>query len=152
MDMAYNVLGVCRLIVNYSNEKNYNISNLKLQKLLYFIQAYFLVKRNKPCFNEEIQAWAFGPVVPEAYQEFKQYGGCNIPEIRDGRIGKEIKECKFEKSDQDDIERIVDVFSGYSASALVTLSHNQDPWKNNYEPGANKEIDPKDIKEYFNGR
>ena len=32
--MAYDLLGVCRLIVNYSNEKEYNISNLKLQKLL----------------------------------------------------------------------------------------------------------------------
>ena len=88
-DMPYNVLGVCRHIVNYSNKKNYNISNLKLQKLLYFVQAYFLAKKNRPCFNEEIQAWAFGPVVPEAYQEFKQYGGCNIPEVIDGRIGTE---------------------------------------------------------------
>lgn len=41
--MAYDLLGVCRLIVNYSNEKEYNISNLKLQKLPYYIQAYFLM-------------------------------------------------------------------------------------------------------------
>ena len=54
--MAYDLLGVCRLIVNYSNEKEYNISNLKLQKLLYYIQAYFLVKKKRPCFDEDIEA------------------------------------------------------------------------------------------------
>ena len=57
--MAYDLLGVCRLIVNYSNEKEYNISNLKLQKLLYYIQAYFLVKKKRPCFDEDIEAWIF---------------------------------------------------------------------------------------------
>ena len=36
----YNVLDVCRHVINYSNEKDYGISNLKLQKILYFIQAY----------------------------------------------------------------------------------------------------------------
>ena len=150
--MAYDVLGVCRLIVNYSNEKDYNISNLKLQKLLYFVQAYFLARKNKACFDDEIQAWAFGPVVPRAYQEFKQYGGCNIPTINDERIGNEIKECDFEPSDEKDIKEIVDVFSKYSASALVTLSHQQDPWKNSYVKGENNKIDIQLIKDYFNGK
>lgn len=150
--MAYDVLGVCRLIVNYSNEKNYNISNLKLQKLLYFIQAYFLAKKNKLCFDEEIQAWAFGPVVPKAYHAFRQYGGCNIPKIRDDRVGNDIKKVEFEKSDEQDIKNIVDVFSKYSASALVTLSHNQDPWRDAYEEGKNREISTKSIGKYFNGR
>lgn len=40
--MTYNVLTVCRHIINFSNEKDYGISNLKLQKILYFVQAYFL--------------------------------------------------------------------------------------------------------------
>ena len=38
----YNALDVSRYIINYSNDKNYGISNLKLQKILYFVQAYFL--------------------------------------------------------------------------------------------------------------
>lgn len=150
--MAYDVLGVCRLIVNYSNERGYNISNLKLQKLLYFIQAYFLAKKGRVCFDEEIQAWAFGPVVPKAYHAFRQYGGCNIPTIIDDRVGNEIREVNFDKSDEKDIKDIVDVFSKYSASALVSLSHKQDPWRNVYEDGQNRVISTESIKDYFNGR
>ena len=41
--MSYDVLEVCRHVINYSNEKEYGISNLKLQKVLYFIQSYFLI-------------------------------------------------------------------------------------------------------------
>lgn len=52
----YNVLDVCRYVINYSNDKDYDISNLKLQKLLYFIQAYFLINKNETCFNETIEA------------------------------------------------------------------------------------------------
>ena len=53
----YNVLEICSYIINYSNEKEYDISNLKLQKLLYFIQVYFLIKNDEPYFEERIEAW-----------------------------------------------------------------------------------------------
>ena len=54
--MGYNVLDVCRHVINYSNENDYGISNLKLQKVLYFIQAYFVTnkKDHAPCFDEKI--------------------------------------------------------------------------------------------------
>ena len=81
--MSYDVLEVCRHVINYSNEKEYGISNLKLQKVLYFIQAYFLIDKTKnaPCFDDKIEAWNFGPVVPAAYHEYKQYGSGDIPTI-----------------------------------------------------------------------
>ena len=49
-----NVLDVCRYIINYSNKKDYVISNLKLQKILYFTQAFFLMNKEngEPCFTE----------------------------------------------------------------------------------------------------
>ena len=77
----YNVLDVCRYVINYSNDKDYGISNLKLQKVLYFIQAYFLISTPEQCFRERIEAWDFGPVVPEAYREYKQFGSSNIPNV-----------------------------------------------------------------------
>ena len=49
-----------------------------MQKILYFIQAEFLVSENEPCFYEEIEAWNFGPVVPEVYHVYKIFGGSNI--------------------------------------------------------------------------
>jgi uncharacterized phage-associated protein len=82
--MIYDVLDVCRHIINYSEKEDYGVSNLKLQKLLYFVQAYFMLEKkdHAPCFHEKIEAWDFGPVVPEAYQEWAQYGSCDIPMIK----------------------------------------------------------------------
>ena len=75
----YSVIDVCEYIIYYSNKRNYSLSNLKLQKLLYFVQAYFLIKFNEPCFAEDIEAWDFGPVVPVAYHVYKRFGAGEIP-------------------------------------------------------------------------
>ena len=77
----YDVCDLSRYIINYSNKKDYGISNLKLQKILYFIQAAFIVYKGKQCFNAPIEAWDFGPIVPIAYREFKMYGCADIPPI-----------------------------------------------------------------------
>lgn len=83
MFVPYDVLDISRYIINYSNDKDYGVSNLKLQKILYFVQAYFLINipDSHVCFKERIEAWNFGPVVPKAYREYKQYGSTNIPTI-----------------------------------------------------------------------
>lgn len=161
--MAYDVLEVCRHIVNYSNEKDYGISNLKLQKLLYFVQAYFLLesKGKRSCFNERIEAWDFGPVVPVAYHEFKQYGGGNIPFIKSYLDFEDtddiwsIKRLKFKdeiinSSDKMLIDAVVDEFSTFSATSLVNLTHKQTPWVAAYRPHENNEITLESLMEYFN--
>ena len=77
----YDAIDVSRYVINYSNQHEYGISNLKLQKILYFIQAYFLMStlNHTACFQDVIEAWDFGPVVPSVYHEFKQYGAGDIP-------------------------------------------------------------------------
>lgn len=157
--MAYDVLDVCRFIINYSNEKDYGISNLKLQKILYFTQAYFLVKTEKPCFREKIRAWDFGPVVPEAYREYKQYGSGDIPTISYvidfdeddiwNSIVRKYKDNVLSGYDKRMIEDVVDKFADYSATDLVTITHRQAPWKEAYKLGKNSEITLNAIKEYF---
>lgn len=162
-ETVYKVLDVCRHIINYSNEKNYGITNLKLQKILYFVQAYFLTytSNHKPCFEEEIQAWAFGPVVPVAYNEYRQYGSSNIPTVKtyflidnnDFWNSKIVDyEDKILKEDKKPIDNLVDKFSRYSATALVTITHNQTPWKKAYERGKNSVITQEAIRGYFDDR
>lgn len=65
-------------LIAYSAKQSCPISNLKLQKLLYFAQCYALISENRKLFDEPIEAWAFGPVVPDVYILYKQYGGANI--------------------------------------------------------------------------
>src|SRR6478735_3641830 len=56
-----------------------SISNLKLQKLVYYAQGYHLAIHDRPLFFEPIEAWVHGPVVPELYRSFKQHGSEAIP-------------------------------------------------------------------------
>lgn len=160
--MVYDVLEVCRHIINYSNEKNYGISNLKLQKILYFVQAYFLLESDgkSPCFAEKIEAWDFGPVVPVAYHEFKQYGSGDIPKIEFCYFmddpsdiwsfeKTEYKDNVISKNDKEKIDKLVDRFSDYSAASLVYLTHQQAPWKSAYVQHQNIEITKESIWEYF---
>lgn len=158
----YNVLDVSAYVVNYSNKKEYSISNLRLQKLLYFIQAFYLIKENKPCFKEKIFAWELGPVVPEVYHVYKQYGSRHIPpvktyfKIKDDSLWKTERirydDEKISVEDKKMINSVVDKFSEYSSYDLVELTHDQDPWNNAYHGSNNdKEITIQSIKEYFNG-
>ena len=148
--MSYKVLDVCRYVINYSNKKDYGISNLKLQKILYFIQAYFLISEpSRRCFEEKIEAWDFGPVVPEAYRKYKQFGGTDIPMI--SKIENVDEDNIISDADKTLINTVVDNFSDYSATDLVTLTHNQSPWIDAYIPRMNREITPEAIREYFNG-
>lgn len=86
----YKALDIARYIIERCREKNRTVSNLKLQKILYFVQAEFLVTKNQPCFAETIEAWDFGPVVPEVYYEYRMYGSANIPCIGKSRVNQLI--------------------------------------------------------------
>lgn len=155
--MIYNALSVARYVIDYSNKKDYGISNLKLQKVLYFIQAYFLIKCGTPCFKEDIEAWDFGPVVPVVYRQYKQYGSNNIPETEKCSLFDSLDDYQQMSDDEaifeDDkvnIQAVVDEFKDYSATDLVRLTHSQATWSNVYIPHANCVITQDSIREYFN--
>lgn len=144
--MYYHVMDICRYVVFYSNKKNYGISNLRLQKILYFIQAYFLRIKKQPCFQEQIEAWDFGPVVPTAYHFYKKFGAGEIPDYRDPQT------VFLAKNDQKIINGVIDLLSKYTTTQLVSMTHRQYPWKKNYEPYANHTISIEDIERFANGR
>lgn len=138
-----NVNVVAKYIINYCYSKKLPISNLKLQKLLYFVQAQFLVKKDYPCFPEEIEAWDFGPVVPEIYRIYKKYGSSNLPKSQDF-ILESVSE-----NDRILINSIIDKCALYSATQLVTITHNQTPWLRAYQPYQSNIITKQSIKDYF---
>lgn len=140
----YSASSIARYIIQRCDEQNRSISNLKLQKILYFVQAEFLVSRNQPCFVEDIVAWDFGPVVPEVYQQYKIFGSNNIPVI-----GKLAIPVYLPERDADLINEIVDECAKYSASTLVQITHNQTPWQEAYYSSWNNIISNESIKQYF---
>lgn len=145
--MTYDALTISRYIIKYSGEKSFRISNLKLQKLLYFVQSHFLVQKKIRCFDDVIEAWDLGPVVPVAYREYKQFGAGNIPSIF---VSYDIVNDTIDDNDCKLIEEVVDVFSTFTATELVELTHKQDPWIDSYERGKNKVISLESLERYFN--
>lgn len=140
--MSYNALDVSEYIIHYIQSTGGIISPLKLQKILYFVQADFLVSTGKPCFSDEIFAYDYGPVIPSVYQKYKIYGGGFIP-------------CRYSdsfiisKADKERINEMVDLCQPYSATELTAIIHQQAPWKNNYHSDSHAVIPKMEIEEYF---
>ena len=156
-DTMAKALDVARYIIQYSNDRNYGVSNLRLQKLLYFVQAVSLAYSDQGCFEDEIEAWELGPVVPAVYREYKCYGNGSIPTsdilVADGGNIWEVRREKFNKDvlpkkTQEVVRQIVERFSQRSTTGLVDLTHNQRPWMDAHSRGE-KVITRESIKEYF---
>ena len=126
--IMYSALEVARFIIAYCKRNGLLMSNLKLQKVLYFIQAEFLVRNGEPCFFERIEAWPFGPVVSNVYHEYKMFGSSNI-------YSNLSNSFDIAERDQNIIENIVNACDSFSATQLVEITHKQAPWRNAYANG-----------------
>lgn len=127
-------------VIVYSDEHNYFLSNLKLQKLLYLIQAYFLISKNKPYFFNTIEAWDFGPVVPDVYSRYKVFGATTIPAPRFRNFN--ITDC-----DQKLVNEVIEKFRRYTATDLMKLTQCQAPWQEAFEYKTLISIDS--LRRYF---
>lgn len=133
-----------------ANKEGDLITNLKLQKLLYYAQVWYLVNFDKPLFDDNLYAWDLGPVVKEVYLQFKQHKGHpiiikNEDEIKN-RIKKNIKESKIEY-----LDAFYDAYIRLSAHELVNMAHNEDPWKSAYST-TEKIINIDFMKNYYQNK
>lgn len=142
--MVYNVLDVARYVINYSNAQGYGVSNLRLQKLLYFIQAWFLMLKDTPCFSAKIEAWDCGPVIPEAYREYSIYGGLDIMPVKNCEDIIIAKDTQY-------INKVIDKLAPRSTTYLVSITQMQTPWLNAYSRYYTNEITNNAITDYFMG-
>lgn len=123
----YSANNIVNYILRYYNGKGIWISNLKLQKILYFLQAQFLVSRGAPLFSDPICAWDFGPVVENVYHNYKVFGSAHIPIIHEEKYPYYI-----DREDAKLINEVLDYVEPYSATTLLNFIHNQMPWKKAY--------------------
>ncbi len=125
------------------------VSNLKLQKLLYFCQAFSLAKLDRPMFEEDICAWKYGPVVKEVYEEYKEYKNNPLPKA-------EVKKHDINVPNEDKkiVSEVLETFGGYSAVRLMEITHShKQPWKHYKKRVENGEQDivipQKAIQKYY---
>lgn len=139
----YEAVDVAKYVIEYEDSKGRSVSNLRLQKLLYFIQALFIRTRNEPCFLDRMEAWDFGPVIPAVYHEFKLFGSSNIP------VSFSKDRCDIAENDQFLINRTLERCSTLSTPALVSRSHSQKPWRDAYHRPFNNVITLQAMREAF---
>ena len=135
-DVAYYMLALD------SHKDGEGLTNLKLQKLCYYSQGFYLAIYDQPIFDEDIQAWAHGPVIPEIYHRFKVFGSSVInPDPYTINLSAD----KFSL-----IEEVYEVFGQYSAWKLRNMTHEEPTWKS-HEMYAG--VIPKpEMQEYFKTR
>ena len=135
------ILDASRYLVFLSyGRKQYSLTPLKLQKLLYLAQGWSYVWDHKAAFRDEFEAWQYGPVNERVYEVFKKYGRSEIPRTE----GSDSLE------DFDVRETLTAIWNDYgrmTAYDLVELTHHQQPWCNAYARGIR--ITNNSIKLYF---
>jgi uncharacterized phage-associated protein len=118
------------------------ISNLKLQKLLYYAQGFSLAIRGEPAFTDHVDAWTLGPVVPAVYYEYKGYDGNPLPYPEDTELPGEFDDAEYRGV----LDEVNTVFGQFSAWRLVQTTHDEPPWR---DTPNGEEITHAVLKEYF---
>ncbi len=136
-------MDLAKYIVAYEKENNRKIDNLRLQKLLYFVQAKFLNTIGEPIFDERIEAWTYGPVVPDVYHEFKKYSKSDISYNADS------DSLQIDDMQREYIEGMLTAAAEHTTNSLIDISHRQTPWIESYACGVGSEITNDSIKKYF---
>lgn len=128
--MAYSTIAVANTILELAEKKNIKISPMKMQKLIYYAQAWYYSLNNEPLIDEHFSRWHYGPVIPSLYHKLKYYGANNItskigdlefinndtvfvePVIKDNLIGQFL-------------DRILEVYGSFSAEQLSNMTHQE---------------------------
>ena len=161
-DIIENSYYMINLFNEEKKQKDLSITNLKLQKLMYFLEAYYMVENTEEeeLFNSEWSAWDYGPVNRELYNHYRKFGSMEISlNAREIAKGDNLPEINKKY-----IKKIYELFGGFSAFELVTLTHlNDSPWdrlyKNNerlnkydFEKLNDSIIPKKETKEWFKNK
>lgn len=141
------VLDVAAYILE-EQPKKHPLTAWKLQKLVYYCQAWSLVWDEQPLFKEKILAWANGPVVKELYHQHK--GMFYVKELTKGHS----KNLSFNQ--RDTIDQVLKAYSDKSAQWLSDLTHMEDPWieaRKGLNPGERGEVEIllATMHEYYSG-
>jgi uncharacterized phage-associated protein len=140
---------IAKYFIFKSNKENRPITNKKLQKLLYYGQAWALVLLDgKKLFNDKIEAWIHGPAIRSIYGKYKPFG------FNDIVIDIDENELKIKGKNKEILDAVWKVYGKYDANYLEILTHNELPWQKGREgldntDSSSNEINLKIMKEYY---
>jgi uncharacterized phage-associated protein len=130
-------------LLQTDEEAGDTISNLKLQKLVYYAQGFHIALTGTPLFPEPIQAWTHGPVTPDLYHAYKDHGSGALPSP------VHFDDAALSDSEKEILDEVYSVYGQFSAWKLRNLTHAESPWVDAYGEGANTEISHDAMKRFF---
>jgi len=144
----HSAINVAWYLVSYINNAGGKITNLKLQKILYYIQAESLKQNQEPLFYSPIEAWRHGPVVREVYSHYREYMNLPITDSYKPEIDN------FTEREKELIQSVIGKKIKIDDWDLVNQTHKEAPWKDIYQDGSgiNREITPESIADFFKDR
>lgn len=127
------------------------MTHKKLQKLCYYAQAWYLANYEKPLFQSHFEAWVHGPVSPELYSIYRDWGWLPISQSAD------VQAALSNPGTASFLDRVYHTYGHYTGDQLENISHQEDPWSN-ARIGYSKEdycrniISEKQMQEYYGKR
>lgn len=156
--MTYDVRSVANLVLDFADRMNIQVTNITINKVVFFLHAWYLAKTGTPLVSAKIEAWNYGPVFRELYWEFKEFGKDRITSraMRRNPATAEKELCKesFTDSDLEFLNPLLEKYLGLSAGKLVELSHEPGgPWDRVYnhlgESNPGMKISDEIIRDFF---
>lgn len=137
---------VANYLIASAHEHGSFVSNLKLQKLLYYAQGWHLGIFQRCLFSEKFEAWIHGPVIPSLYREFKGYSWRNIDE--------DVRKPEFASEVVDFLDEMIGEYLHLDAYHLEKMTHRESPWvaargQLEIDAPSNAEIDENLMRDHF---
>ena len=136
-------------ILKVDREAGDHMTHLKLQKLIYYAQAWHLAMFDKALFNNKIEAWLHGPVCREIYERFRHRSWNPI-------LATSIISASSAINDETRtfLDEVWEVYGQYSATKLEKMTHEEAPWleaRNGIQPDKPSQtlIDEKSMHDYY---
>ena len=131
--MSLDGRAVANFVLDICEARGRGITNLSLQKIVYFCHVWSLIELDRPLVKHRFEAWQFGPVLQYLYREFKAFESDPIvgraKGIDPGTGEKRVVPYAFDKQTEELLTEVVDFYSRLSAADLVRLSHVKGgPW------------------------
>jgi uncharacterized phage-associated protein len=136
--MLAKIFDVASYLQHLSDKKNSVITNMKMQKLLYYAQGWHLALYDAPLFIDDFEAWKYGPVIGEVYRKYDSLQSTTAPDID----SLPYEQKRF-------IRSVYRKYGLHDSYTLSNMTHNELPWKKCYKEDENKIIPKDELREFF---
>lgn len=141
--MAVSSLAVANKFLNLAHQEGLQLTNMQLQKLVFFAHGYHMAIEGDPLYSDETKAWPFGPVIPNLYKHLQKYGRSSVT--------AQLPTSETLDDDQISvIDAVWDAYKEYDAWRLSDISHRKgSPWEQTWSKNNFGHIDSEIIRRYY---